>query len=92
MFSDIDETVLLMVKGPCRRGILFSVHQPVARMDQLVIPLLIKLRANSQYKPAITNAIIAEIRAPFRKLMTKVPLLVAITKPMIGHKQSEHMK
>ena len=82
----------------CIQGLLlknensFVSINSLVRINQLVIPLLNKLRANSQYKLAITNATIAEIRAPFRKLMTKVPLLVAITKPMIGHKQSEHMK
>ena len=34
---------------------------------------------------------VEEIRAPARKLLTKVSLLNAILKPIMGHRQSEHM-
>ena len=56
------------------------------------MPPLSKLMNIINTKNVITEAIIAEVRAPERKLLTKVPLLNAMLKPIIGHKASEHMK
>lgn len=49
------------------------------------------MKTDAHAKKAIPKATIAEIRAPARKLLTKVSLLNAILKPIMGHRQSEHM-
>ena len=49
------------------------------------------MKTDTHAKNEIAKAMIAEIRAPVRKLLTKVPLLNAILKPIIGHRQSEHV-
>lgn len=59
---------------------------------QLVTPPLMKLKNKIQINPPIIKEEIAEMRAPARKLFTKVPLLNAILKPIIGQRRSEHMK
>ena len=54
-------------------------------------PPAIKLRNQSQINPPIIIAAIAELRAPSRKPFTKIPRLLVILKPIMGHRISEHM-
>ena len=63
----------------------------ILQTTQLVTPPLIHMKTDTHAKNEIAKAMIAEIRAPVRKLLTKVPLLNAIPKPIIGHRQSEHV-
>ena len=50
-----------------------------------------KLKIRNPSKPPKIKPITAEIPAPARKLFSKVPLLLAILKPIRGHRKSEHM-
>lgn len=56
------------------------------------MPLLIKLKNIIQTTMAIMRPINAEICAPSRKTLTKVPLLWAKLNPITGHKQKEPTK
>ena len=71
---------------------IFAFYDTNPQVTQLVTPPAMKPKNQNHINPPITKAIIAEIRAPARKLFTKVPLLFAIPKPITGHSISEHMK
>ena len=58
---------------------------------QFVTPPLIHMKTNAHAENAITKATIAETRAPVRKLLTNVPLLTDILRPITGHKHSEQL-
>ena len=58
---------------------------------QFVTPPLIHMKTNVHAENAITKATIAETRAPVRKLLTNVPLLTDILRPITGHKHSEQL-
>ena len=59
---------------------------------QFVIPPLVQLKNAIQHSVTMINERIAEIRAPARNVSTNVFRLIAMPKPMMGHRQREHMK